>query len=95
MSTNFNEPVINNLFPAHEILSLNLVADSHVFLQLLLWMLFPLLLIMFSVGFVQLVSIHAIGNQYVYTYLALFLNIFSALLVFMYFNDAYLIVTVL
>lgn len=50
------------MYVAHEILSLNLVAESHVVLQLLLWILFPLLLITFSVGFVQLVSIHAIGN---------------------------------
>ena len=46
---------------AHQILSLELISDSQWYFQLILWVLFPLLLVLFSVGFVQLVSIHAIG----------------------------------
>lgn len=54
--------VIEQLGNAHEILSLKLLSDSHWTIQAFLWILFPLLLVLFSVGFVQLVSIHAIGS---------------------------------
>ena len=53
---------------AHSVLSLKLIADSHWFLKAFLWVVFPLILILFSVGFVQLVSVHAIGmfkDQYI------------------------------
>ena len=46
---------------AHSVLSLKLIADTHWFFKAVLWVLFPLILILFSVGFVQLVSVHAIG----------------------------------
>ena len=36
--------------------------ESHWVLQAFLWIFFPLVLVLFSVGFVQLVSIHAIGK---------------------------------
>ena len=36
--------------------------ESHWALQAFLWIFFPLVLVLFSVGFVQLVSIHAIGK---------------------------------
>ena len=47
---------------AHEVLSLELPMESHWALQAFLWIFFPLVLVLFSVGFVQLVSIHAIGK---------------------------------
>uniref|UniRef100_A0A1X7VM85 Chloride channel protein n=1 Tax=Amphimedon queenslandica TaxID=400682 RepID=A0A1X7VM85_AMPQE len=54
--------LIQILGEAHQVLSLKLIADSHWFLKAFLWVVFPLILILFSVGFVQLVSVHAIGS---------------------------------
>lgn len=54
------------LFPlpplAHIIFSLRLMPLSHPALKYFLWVFFPLILILFSVTFVQVVSIHAIGQ---------------------------------
>ena len=47
--------------PARRTLSFVLVA--HIPAQYILWVFFALVFILFSVGFVQLVSIHAIGKM--------------------------------
>ena len=48
--------------PAHVVLSLQLSSHLHVVLQYFLWVGFSLLFVLFSIGFVQVVSIHAIGK---------------------------------
>ena len=43
------------------VLSLQLLSHSSTFLQYLFWVGFPVLFVLFSVAFVHIVSIHAIG----------------------------------
>lgn len=47
---------------AHVVLSIQLLSDTHALVQYLFWVAYPVLFILFSVGFVQVVSIHAIGS---------------------------------
>lgn len=54
--------LIEYIAEAHVVLSLRLLGHTHAIFQYIFWVGYPVLFVLFAVGFVQVVSIHAIGK---------------------------------